>query len=128
MLNFYAYVFWCDRGKIEEYEKSAASHKSSLPVSAEDLRLLGHYVQSIFDGCKSVGLDSALNRIQRIQKVFNAGALEWGTIQTEMRVLRETIEDQLPKRLFLFVAASRCEFYQRQMSFGPVVTDAFPSM
>src|SRR5439155_23487343 len=84
--------------ELSQSEKGDAD----LPMDADTLGSLTTQLRQMQGQCAEVRLDSAVDRIKRTLDYIGKG----GTIaeaQTELRVLRETIEDAIRQRNFVFV-------------------------
>ena len=95
-------------------------------MDAERLKEFCEFMQKIGEYCGEVRLDSGQARIKRILD-FVGSKTTIRECQNELRILRETIEDQISKRQFTFISPEKVAYFENPMLFGDKVKAAFPS-
>lgn len=135
MLERYAHVF-CDlQWRLWQSERQATGllhdGHETLPDWLEASILEELQVARL--NCQRISLDGSLKKIARLEVILDrpktglalALPVSARDVQTRLRELRETIDDELASQLFLFVPTAKAGSYEHLELFGVAVATKF---
>ena len=100
-------------------------------ITEHSLRLRAGNIDSVMEqirsACTDLGLDIAIQKLDRIQKVKLHQGSSARELQALFYELRERINDDLRGKHFFYVPASDIGFYEKPVQFGEEVHSKFPT-
>ena len=134
MLERYAMLFSRFMYGLYDFEKDY-TQRVRLPllgdpaVSAQDAIFILRYLDIALEMAEVMDLESVPPLINRMIESLPTTERSYSVVRAakDLENLRERILDQINSRYFLFIRASRLDYYQKPELFGPDVAVKFPN-